>query len=92
MKWLEDVFPDNDQWQSFSKSVGNLTHSLKNSIEIDPRLKKLSEDKMAEWRQWFDSRLDNAIEATEIEASIDNAGSMKLFQAFCSSFCTHIQE
>lgn len=34
MKWLNDVFPDNDQWQSFSNSVINLTESLKNSIEI----------------------------------------------------------
>lgn len=58
---------------------------------LDPRLKKLSEDKMVEWRQWFDSRLDNAIEATEIEASLDNAGSMKLFQAFVAFFA-HIQE
>lgn len=34
MKWLNDVFPDNDQWQTFSNSVINITESLKNSIEI----------------------------------------------------------
>lgn len=41
MKWLNEVFPDNDQWQKFSNSVVDITESLKNSIEIDPRLKKI---------------------------------------------------
>lgn len=52
----------------------------------DPSLKKLSEDKMAEWRNWFDSRLDNAIEATEIEAQLDSAGSMKQLFIFFRHF------
>lgn len=34
-------------------------------IVLDPRLKQLGEEKMSEWRSWFDSRLDNAIEAAE---------------------------
>lgn len=34
---------------------------------LDPRLKQLSENKMNEWRQWFDQRLDNAIEAAETQ-------------------------
>jgi optic atrophy protein 1 len=40
---------------------------LKNnlSLSLDPRLKSLTEAKMAEWRAWFDNRLDNAIEAAE---------------------------
>lgn len=29
----------------------------------DPRLKQLGEEKVAEWRKWFDTRLDDAIEA-----------------------------
>lgn len=29
----------------------------------DPRIKQLSDHKIAEWRRWFDSRLDDAIEA-----------------------------
>jgi len=34
MKWLNEVFPDNDQWKKFSTSLVNVTESLKNSIEI----------------------------------------------------------
>ncbi|XP_070490258.1 dynamin-like GTPase OPA1, mitochondrial isoform X2 [Chironomus tepperi] len=77
MKWLNEVFPDNDQWQKFSASLINVTESLKNSIEIDPRLKTLSEQKMNEWKKWFDSRLDNAIEMAEIETQLENAENLK---------------
>lgn len=34
---------------------------------IDPRLKQLGEDKVNEWRQWFDTRLDDAIEAADYQ-------------------------
>jgi len=32
---------------------------------------------MNEWKKWFDSRLDNAIEMTEIETQIESAESMQ---------------
>lgn len=41
----------------------------------DPRLKQLGEEKMSEWRLWFDNRLDNAIEAAEVEAQLEGANS-----------------
>ncbi|XP_055627530.1 dynamin-like 120 kDa protein, mitochondrial isoform X2 [Toxorhynchites rutilus septentrionalis] len=78
MKWLDDVLPDNEKWAQFSRSLIAMKDSVKDSIEIDPRLKQLSENKMNEWRQWFDQRLDNAIEAAEtqhnpqIESSFQN--------------------
>lgn len=65
MKWLDDVLPDNEQWHKFSKSLMSVGEAVRDSIEIDPRLKKISEEKLAEWRAWFDNRLDNAIEAAE---------------------------
>ena len=34
MGWLNEVFPDNDQWQKFSNGVVTITENLKNSIEI----------------------------------------------------------
>lgn len=48
----------------------------------DPRLKQLSDNKMAEWRRWFDTRLDDAIEAAstqqhpEIESKQQNTYSI----------------
>ncbi|CAO1305992.1 unnamed protein product [Diamesa tonsa] len=77
MGWLSEVFPDNAQWQKFSKGVFNVTEALKDSIELDPRIKQLGEDKMSEWRLWFDNRLDNAIEAAAIEDKIENNENLK---------------
>lgn len=34
---------------------------------------------MKEWQAWFDNRLDNAIEAVEVENELENDGqSMKM--------------
>lgn len=46
-----------------------------NKLLLDPRLKKLGEEKMDEWKKWFDSRLENAIETAEIEQQLENAES-----------------
>lgn len=36
-------------------------------------MKRLKDEKMIEWRTWFDNRLDNAIEAAEVQnAQTDN--------------------
>lgn len=34
MKWLEDIFPDNQQWKQFSRDVALVTKSVGESIEI----------------------------------------------------------
>lgn len=34
MKWLEDIFPDNQQWKQFSKDLALVTKSVGESIEI----------------------------------------------------------
>lgn len=34
MGWLNEVFPDNEQWQKFSNGVVSITEKLKDSIEI----------------------------------------------------------
>lgn len=41
---------------------------------------------MNEWKIWFDSRLDNAIEAAEIETQIENAESTLPFLFFKKQF------
>lgn len=33
-KWIDDVLPDNDQWNQFSISLKNITNSMRDSIEI----------------------------------------------------------
>lgn len=36
---------------------------------LDPKLKELSEEKIAEWKIWFDNRLDDAIEAADYQGN-----------------------
>lgn len=34
MKWLEDILPDNEQWNTFSKSISSMRDSVRDSIVI----------------------------------------------------------
>lgn len=34
MAWLNEVFPDNEQWQKFSNGVISITGKIKDSIDI----------------------------------------------------------
>ncbi|KAK9869644.1 hypothetical protein WA026_003391 [Henosepilachna vigintioctopunctata] len=65
LKWLEDVLPDNNKWQEWRSSLVVMKDNVKNNIEIDPRLKSLTEAKYKELKNWFDRRLEDAIEAAE---------------------------
>ncbi|XP_050306914.1 dynamin-like 120 kDa protein, mitochondrial isoform X2 [Anthonomus grandis grandis] len=65
LKWLDEVMPDNEKWQQWRGNLIEFKDSLKNNIEIDPRIKALSEAKYTQFRSWFDQRLDDAISAAE---------------------------
>ncbi|XP_059224978.1 dynamin-like 120 kDa protein, mitochondrial isoform X4 [Stomoxys calcitrans] len=67
LKWLEEALPQGEKWSQFSKTLMEIGGAVKDVIEIDPRLKQLGEDKVNEWRQWFDNRLDDAIEAADYQ-------------------------
>ncbi|XP_017146499.1 dynamin-like 120 kDa protein, mitochondrial isoform X2 [Drosophila miranda] len=67
MKWLQDAMPQGERWSQFSKNLLEVGAVVKNAIDIDPELKQLGEDKLSEWRSWFDSRLDDAIEAADYQ-------------------------
>ncbi|XP_017839589.1 dynamin-like 120 kDa protein, mitochondrial isoform X3 [Drosophila busckii] len=69
LKWLEDALPQGERWSQFSKNLIEVGGLVKNAIDIDPKLKQLGEDKLSEWRSWFDSRLDDAIEAADYQGN-----------------------
>lgn len=69
LKWLDDVLPDNEKWQQWRGNLIEFKENVKNNIDIDPRIKALSEAKYKEFRNWFDKRLDDAIEAAEANNS-----------------------
>ncbi|XP_019873301.2 dynamin-like 120 kDa protein, mitochondrial isoform X2 [Aethina tumida] len=65
LKWLDDVLPDTEKFQEWRVNLIDFKDSVKDNIQIDPRLKALSEAKYNQFRNWFDTRLDNAIAAAE---------------------------
>ncbi|XP_067005370.2 dynamin-like GTPase OPA1, mitochondrial isoform X2 [Anabrus simplex] len=75
MKWLDEYLPDTEQWNSLRSSFMDMREKVSNSMEIDPRLKALGEAKYRGFREWFDNRLNDAIEAAESsnwESSMSN--------------------
>ncbi|XP_055837904.1 dynamin-like 120 kDa protein, mitochondrial isoform X2 [Episyrphus balteatus] len=67
LKWLQDALPQGEKWSGFNKKLLEVGGLVKNAIEIDPKLKQLGEEKLAEWRMWFDTRLEDAIEAADTQ-------------------------
>lgn len=65
MKWLEDYLPPPEKMEAFRESLVTLQNKVRDSFEIDPRLKSLGEAKYKSFRDWFDRRLDDAIQAAE---------------------------
>lgn len=53
------------EFGEFSRALNNLRISFRDTVVIDPRLKQLGEKRLNEFRDWFDSRLEDAIEAAE---------------------------
>ncbi|XP_072393787.1 dynamin-like GTPase OPA1, mitochondrial isoform X1 [Diabrotica undecimpunctata] len=69
MKWLDDVLPDNEKFQQWRANLVSFKDNIKNNIELDPRIKALTENKYSEFKSWFDQRLDDAIAAAEAQES-----------------------
>ncbi|XP_012226565.1 dynamin-like GTPase OPA1, mitochondrial isoform X4 [Linepithema humile] len=63
--WLQNMMPNEKQWQDFRESLMTVKDSMADKIEIDPRIKEFGLSKYREYRVWFDQRLDDAIKAAE---------------------------
>lgn len=77
LKWLDDVLPDNEKFNEWRGNLIEFKDSIKNNIEIDPRIKSLSEAKYAQLKGWFDQRLDDAIAAAENAEKVDKTNTDK---------------
>ncbi|XP_076652517.1 opa1 mitochondrial dynamin like GTPase isoform X2 [Halictus rubicundus] len=63
MSWLDDLLPDSKEWQNFRGTLMTVKDTIAEKIEIDPRIKQFGEAKYNEYRNWFNQRLDDAIQA-----------------------------
>ncbi|KAL6430885.1 hypothetical protein ACFW04_006997 [Cataglyphis niger] len=65
LEWIQNLMPNEKQWQDFRESLMTVKNSVGDKIEIDPRIKEFGLAKYREYRMWFDQRLDDAIKAAE---------------------------
>ncbi|XP_050454581.1 dynamin-like 120 kDa protein, mitochondrial isoform X3 [Cataglyphis hispanica] len=65
LEWIQNLIPNEKQWQDFRESLMTAKNSVGDKIEIDPRIKEFGLAKYREYRMWFDQRLDDAIKAAE---------------------------
>ncbi|XP_076298769.1 dynamin-like GTPase OPA1, mitochondrial isoform X4 [Lasioglossum baleicum] len=63
MSWMDDLLPDTKEWQNFRGTLITVKDTIAEKIDIDPRIKQLGEAKYKEYRNWFNQRLDDAIQA-----------------------------
>ncbi|CAG9858822.1 unnamed protein product [Phyllotreta striolata] len=83
LKWLDDVLPDNEKWHQWRTNLVEFKDNVKNNIELDPKIKAVTEAKYKELKNWFDQRLDDAIAAAELqEASANSQGALTAVPQF----------
>ncbi|KAJ8705907.1 hypothetical protein PYW07_010684 [Mythimna separata] len=82
MGWLNDLLPDNDQWNQFTTTLINAKEKIGENIQIgvpltlsvhiDPRLRDAGLARAAELREWLAQRYEDAVAA----AAANNAASL----------------
>ncbi|XP_068624336.1 dynamin-like GTPase OPA1, mitochondrial isoform X3 [Battus philenor] len=63
MGWLNDLLPDNDQWDRFTTTLINARDRIGDQLQIDPRLRDAGVERAAELRAWLAQRYEDAVAA-----------------------------
>ncbi|XP_045507894.1 dynamin-like 120 kDa protein, mitochondrial isoform X2 [Colias croceus] len=71
MGWLNDLLPDNDQWDKFTTTLIDAKDKIGDNFQIDPRLRDAGLAKAAELKEWLAQRYEDAVAA----AAVNNATS-----------------
>ncbi|CAH0598609.1 unnamed protein product [Chrysodeixis includens] len=87
MGWLNELLPDNDQWDRFTTTLIDAKESIGDklqigvpltlSVHIDPRLREAGLARAAELRGWLSQRYEDAVAA----AAANNAANIVLMNA-----------
>ncbi|XP_072933806.1 dynamin-like GTPase OPA1, mitochondrial [Epargyreus clarus] len=88
MGWLNELLPDNDQWNRFTDSLLTAKDRISDQLQIgapvpltlsvhsDPRLREAGASRAAELREWLSQRYEDAVAA----AAANNAASNEVEQ------------
>ncbi|XP_047513364.1 dynamin-like 120 kDa protein, mitochondrial isoform X3 [Pieris napi] len=71
MGWLNDLLPDNEQWDKFTTTLLDAKEKIGDQFQIDPRLREAGAVRAAELREWLAQRYEDAVAA----AAVNNATS-----------------
>ncbi|XP_045528848.1 dynamin-like 120 kDa protein, mitochondrial isoform X4 [Pieris brassicae] len=71
MGWLNDLLPDNEQWDKFTTTLLDAKEKIGDQFQIDPRLREAGVARAAELREWLAQRYEDAVAA----AAVNNATS-----------------
>ncbi|KAG6458988.1 hypothetical protein O3G_MSEX011142 [Manduca sexta] len=69
MGWLNELLPDNEQWDRFTTTLINAKDKIGDQLQIDPRLRDAGLARAAELRGWIAQRYEDAVAA----AAVSNA-------------------
>ncbi|KAK2585398.1 hypothetical protein KPH14_010072 [Odynerus spinipes] len=86
MTWVDNLIPTEQQWQKFRGSLIDVKNTIADKIEIDPRIKELSEAKYREYREWIAGRLEDAVKAAEVnvQRNPNEESTTRVFEAITS--------
>ncbi|KAJ9575639.1 hypothetical protein L9F63_007500, partial [Diploptera punctata] len=66
MTWIDEYLPKSEQWTAFRGTLMDIKDRMITlNLKLDPRLKAYGHEKYKNFREWFDKRLDDAIEAAD---------------------------
>lgn len=86
--WITNLIPTDQQWQKFRGSLLDVKNTIANKIEIDPRIKELSEARYLEYKQWLVERLEDAVKAAEVRRNMQQStkeeSNTRIFEAITS--------
>ncbi|XP_022828651.1 dynamin-like 120 kDa protein, mitochondrial isoform X2 [Spodoptera litura] len=73
MGWLNDLLPDNEQWDQFTTTLINAKSKIGDNLQIDPRLREAGLARAHELRDWLQQRYEDAVAA----AAANNAAGLE---------------
>ncbi|XP_061725354.1 dynamin-like 120 kDa protein, mitochondrial isoform X2 [Cydia pomonella] len=66
MGWLNELLPDEKQWNQFTTTLLNAKEKIGDNLNIDPRLRDAGLARAAELKEWLAQRYEDAVAAAAV--------------------------
>ncbi|XP_026317929.1 dynamin-like 120 kDa protein, mitochondrial isoform X2 [Hyposmocoma kahamanoa] len=63
MGWLNELLPDNEQWDRFTTTLISAKDKIGDNLQIDPQLRDAGLQRALQLREWLAQRYDDAVAA-----------------------------